>query len=233
MELIFAMTNAIASIVNTMTNGVDDNSVQSGKFIIVDGMDGAGKTTSIEQLVKLHEQRKIPVKSFNVWTSTRFGQNARKEIVDKAQTLHPHVSTSMAIAAVLHCYHSVVKPALEEGFSVILDRGPRSSYTLQVCDAVEAADEVPLSLWRIGFSNMIPDEEIVMICNPEIALARCLKRDSVLDGVESRGVEYHRKTILRYSADIPGRPSPRIIRNEGSLDLLYKDLTAAMNKIYS
>ncbi len=226
------MSNSFSSLVKNVTDGNAVAQEHTGKFIVVDGMDGAGKTTSIEYLMKMHEQRKIPVKTFNVWTSTRFGKNARQEIVDKAQTLHPHTATSMAIAAVLHCYHSVVKPALEEGYSVVLDRGPRSSYALQVCDAIEAADEVPLSLWRIGFSNMIPDEEIVLICNPEMALARCMRRDGVLDGIESRGIEYHRKTIMRYSVDIPGRPSPRVIRNEGSLTLLQSDLNKVMEKIY-
>lgn len=219
------------TLAKTLTEGKEDLSAK-GKFIIVDGMDGAGKTTAISHLVELHEQMGIPVKMFNVWTATTFGSNARKEIVNPNQTLHPHVSTSMAISAVLHCYHSVVKPALEQGFSVILDRGPRASYTLQVCDAVEAADEVPLSLWRIGFSNMIPDEEIVLLCSPEVALQRCLKRDGVLDGVEARGVEYHRKTMLRYSEDIPGRPTPRILHNEGSIKSLQDHLKRLMDKFY-
>lgn len=227
------MSNSFNTLASAVTQQSGTTKPYDGKFIIVDGMDGAGKTTSINYLMQMHEQRKIPAKTVNVWTSTRFGANARQEIVDKAQTLHPHVSTSMAIAAVLHCYHSVVKPALEEGYSVILDRGPRSSYVLQVCDAVEASDEVPLSLWRIGFSNMLPDEEVVMICNPEVALSRCMRRDGVLDGVEARGVEYHRKTIMRYSQDIPGRPSPRVIRNEGSLELLQSDLKKLMDSIYN
>ena len=225
------MTNAIASMTGSLTSGKEIRE-SGGKFIIVDGMDGAGKTTAIAHLVELHERMGLPVKTFNVWTSTTFGSNARKEIVNKAQVLHPHVSTSMAISAVLHCYHSVVKPTLAQGYSVILDRGPRASYTLQVCDAVEAADEIPLSLWRIGFSNMIPDEEIVILCDPEMALRRCLRRDGVLDGVESRGVEYHRKTIMRYSEDIPGRSSPRIIHNEGSIAGLEGKLKHLMDKFY-
>lgn len=206
---------------------------RKGKFIIIDGMDGAGKTTSLEILKRKHEELGIPVKEVNVWSATRFGTAARKEVTDASQTLNPEAATLMAIAAVLHCYHSVVIPLLNEGYNVLLDRGPRSSYALQVADELEAGNDTPLSLWRIGFSNVVPDHEIVMLCDAETALKRCVERSGELDGIEARGVEYHQSRAEIYSQSFPGKPDLIVIRNEGSLESLEQSLEYVMRLIAS
>lgn len=206
--------------------------MSKGKFIIIDGMDGAGKTTAAEILKNKHIDRGLPVEIVNVWKSTRYGTNTRAEIVDGSQTLNPEVATLMAIGAVLHCYHSVVQPMLDKGISVILDRGPRSSYVLQVLDQHVIGNQVPLSLWRIGFSNMVPDVEVVMVVDAETALSRCLQRDGQLDGIEARGIDYHQMTMDRYKTPIEGRKDPVVIHNY-DLRALDRELKTLMDEIYS
>lgn len=103
-----------------------------GKFIVLEGLDGCGKTTQANILKSNLEE-----KGYTVMLSREPGGNVvserlREIILDKSITdMHPITEMYLYAASRCQLVHQVIKPALEAGKTVILDRFLLSSIAYQ------------------------------------------------------------------------------------------------------
>lgn len=195
-----------------------------GKLIVVDGMDGAGKTTAIDYMKQELKRRDIDAEVVSVWLTNPFSHLCRSVIVRPEQGLHPVEALSVAIAGVLHSYHQHVVPLLEQGKTVLLDRGPRSSLALQVAPYVDSSvwfskAHAPAlaTIWNAAFEHFHIDREISLVIDANVAAERMLSRSGKLDGIEAKGVDWHANT--RYAYTVDKRPED-IVENNGQLSTL-------------
>ena len=100
-----------------------------GKFIVIEGIDGSGKTTQINQLSKwINETNLIPDNNKLVVTKepggTKLGESIRSLLLDTSREKSPDSITELLLYAADRSQHvnEIIRPSLNKGDWVISDR---------------------------------------------------------------------------------------------------------------
>ena len=102
-----------------------------GKFITLEGIDGAGKSTHLKWLAAFLESRGIPVRVTREPGGTEFGEKLRQMLLDRGQKLHPETEALLMFAARREHLAKVIVPALEAGTWVVCDRFTDATFAYQ------------------------------------------------------------------------------------------------------
>lgn len=143
--------------------------MQKGKFIIFEGMDYSGKTTTLKNFCKLLEEKNIPYITTREPGGTKMAERIRGLLLSLDES-EPSLdvnetATLFQIARSHHC-KTVIKPALDSGIWVISDRYIISSMVYQN-DAKELIKETSKV-----FGILEPDAMIYTTCGYEETLRR-------------------------------------------------------------
>jgi dTMP kinase len=102
-----------------------------GKFITLEGIDGAGKSTHLEWLAVFLQNRGIPVRVTREPGGTELGEKLRQILLDRNQHLHPETEALLMFGARREHLDKVIVPALEAGTWVVCDRFTDATYAYQ------------------------------------------------------------------------------------------------------
>jgi dTMP kinase len=105
--------------------------MQKGKFIVLEGGEGLGKSTNLEWMRAGLEARNIPVTTTREPGGTKFGEKLRALLLDAHSEILPDAELLLMFAARVQHLHEVIRPALESGTWVICDRFTDASYAYQ------------------------------------------------------------------------------------------------------
>ena len=96
---------------------------RKGIFISIEGPDGSGKSTQIENMKAFFSEKKIDVLFTREPGGTAIGERIREIILDKSCTEMDYMTEAMLYAA-SRAQHvaQVIKPALAEGKVIVCDR---------------------------------------------------------------------------------------------------------------
>ncbi|KGQ37035.1 dTMP kinase [Gallibacterium genomosp. 1] len=169
------------------------------KFIVLEGLEGAGKTSARETVVAVLKE--LGIKEF-VFTrepgGTPLAEKLRQlikqgegdeVITDKAELL-------MLYAARVQLVENVIKPALEQGKWVIGDRHDLSSQAYQ--GGGRGLDiNLLMTLKKAVLGDFTPDLTLYLDVEPEIGLARARSRGE-LDRIEQQQIDFFQRTRQRY-----------------------------------
>jgi len=100
-----------------------------GKFITFEGVDGAGKSTHINEVIKLLESKDIKVVRTREPGGTKLGEKLRDILLH--DEMDPEAETLLMFAARKQHIAEVIKPALEAGSFVVSDRFTDATYAYQ------------------------------------------------------------------------------------------------------
>ena len=100
-----------------------------GRFITLEGMDGAGKSTHIPTIVAALEARGLEVVSTREPGGTKLGEGLRELLLHQA--MHPETETLLMFAARREHIAQVIQPALARGAYVLSDRFTDASFAYQ------------------------------------------------------------------------------------------------------
>ena len=100
-----------------------------GKFITFEGVDGAGKSTHIDEVISFLESQKIAVKRTREPGGTKLGEKLRELLLH--DEMDPETETLLMFAARRQHIAEVIKPALDEGVFVVSDRFTDATYAYQ------------------------------------------------------------------------------------------------------
>lgn len=100
-----------------------------GKFITLEGTDGAGKSTHIPFIVSLLQSRGIEVVSTREPGGTPLGEKLRELLLHR--DMHPETETLLMFAARREHIAQVIEPALARGAYVLSDRFTDASFAYQ------------------------------------------------------------------------------------------------------
>ncbi len=101
----------------------------TGIFITLEGMDGAGKSTHIPNIVALLQNRGREVVSTREPGGTPLGERLRELLLH--ETMHAETETLLMFAARREHIATVIAPALARGAYVLSDRFTDASYAYQ------------------------------------------------------------------------------------------------------
>ena len=176
------------------------------KFITVEGLDGAGKTTHLEALRSALVARGVPVRATREPGGTPFGETLREMMLHPVHSLHPESETLLMFAARREHLDKVIRPALEAGTWVLCDRFTDASFAYQSGGSGVAWDKIKL-LERWVQQALQPDLTLYFDVDPAIARMR-LEATKAPDRFESEREAFHaavRAGYLRRAQEHPRR----------------------------
>lgn len=140
-----------------------------GKFITLEGIDGAGKSTHLADLRELAEARGVRVIQTREPGGTPLGESLRELLLTRE--MHADTELMLMFAARAEHVYAHILPALERGEWVICDRFSDASYAYQGGGrGIERARLVSLERWVLG--DFQPDLTLLFDIDPELALVR-------------------------------------------------------------
>lgn len=140
-----------------------------GKFITLEGMDGAGKSTHIPDIIKLIESKGVEVVSTREPGGTELGEQLRTLLLNDA--MHPETETLLMFAARREHIAQVIEPALARGAWVLSDRFTDATYAYQSGGrGVEAVKVIELETWVQG--DLQPDLTLLFDVPVEVSVER-------------------------------------------------------------
>lgn len=178
----------------------------AGKFITLEGIDGAGKSTHLAWLGDFLRRRGLAVTTTREPGGTAMGEKLRTLLLDRNARLHPETETLLMFAARREHLDKVILPALASGAWVLCDRFTDATFAYQGGGSgVEWARIEALERWVQGDSQ--PDLTVYFDVTPEIGQSRS-SRIKAPDRYEREAVAFFervRAAYLRRAADAPGR----------------------------
>jgi dTMP kinase len=163
---------------------------KKGIFIVIEGLDGSGKTTQAKLLArKLEKTRKVLLTAEP--SCGKIGSFIREDCLYEEKRLPTEAEALLFAADRIEHMYTEVKPALDEGKLVICDRYIYSSLAYQ--------GSAGLSLEWIKTINaraLQPDFSIFIDVPPERVIERLQRKKSVMETLETQ--QKVREVYLKY-----------------------------------
>jgi len=165
-----------------------------GKFITLEGMDGAGKSTHIPDIVDLVKAQVAEVVCTREPGGTPVAEEMRELLLHK--DMHPETETLLMFAARREHIAEVIEPALARGAYVISDRFTDATYAYQAGAKQVSADKIAaLETWVQG--SLQPDATLLFDVPVEVSLTR-LATARTPDKFEREGAAFFEKLRNAY-----------------------------------
>ncbi|MBI4900331.1 MAG: dTMP kinase [Actinobacteria bacterium] len=175
-----------------------------GVFVVLEGGDGAGKSTQLGRLAAWLTQAGREVVVTYEPGDTPLGATVRRLLLDHSSgDVSPRAEAMLYAADKAQHVYEVVRPALDAGKVVGCDRYVDSMIAYQAAGRSLDPDEIRgLADWATG--GLAPDLTVVL----DVPVERALGEKTDLDRMESAGAEFHarvRAHFLDLAAQDPSR----------------------------
>lgn len=178
-----------------------------GRLISVEGLDGTGKTTVCAALEPRLREQGVDVLRLREPGGTPVGEKVRGMLADPSLSVSPRAELLLFAAARAELVVTVVRPALEAGTWVVLDRFVDSTVAYQGAGR-ELGDAVVASANALATGGLRADRTLLLQAAPEVRAARLRQRGVAPDRMEQASAEMTARTQARYDAllaEEPGR----------------------------
>jgi dTMP kinase len=194
-----------------------------GRFITLEGIDGAGKSSHMRFLARLLRARGIKVKVTREPGGTPAGESLRRLVLASRHRLHAETETLLMFAARREHIAKVIGPALERGIWVLCDRFTDATYAYQAGGSGVPWDKIGV-LEHWVHPELRPDLTILFDVSPATGRKRT-ERKSKPDRFERERDAYFervRAAYLRRARADAGRV--RVVDAHGTLPQVKKEL---------
>ena len=174
-------------------------------LISFEGIDGAGKSTQIQELLHALNARGVEVLTLREPGGTAVAEKIRQILLESSHEISPIGELLLFSASRAELIQGVLLPALASGKTVILDRFFDSTTAYQGYG--RSIDmEVLRSIIAISTCGITPDITFYLDLEPEEAMKRKFSKTSIplvfqddeLDRMERSGIEFYRNVRQGY-----------------------------------
>ena len=194
-----------------------------GRFITLEGIDGAGKSSHLSWIVRFLRGRGIRVKVTREPGGTPAGEQLRRLVLANRRGLHAETETLLMFAARREHLAKVIAPALERGIWVVCDRFTDATYAYQSGGSGVPWEKIgALEQW--GHPGFQPDLTLLLDVSPATGRARTggKRKPDRFEREQETYFERVRGAYLRRAQEDPDRI--RVINAQGSLAEVRKEL---------
>ena len=167
-----------------------------GRFITLEGIDGAGKSSHLHWVARYLRSRGIRVKVTREPGGTPAGERLRRLVLGSRHRLHAETETLLMFAARREHLAKVIAPALERGVWVVCDRFTDATYAYQSGGSGVAWEKID-ALERWVHPGLQPDLTILFDVSPAVGRRRTARKRK-LDRFEREQEAYFKRVRSAY-----------------------------------
>jgi dTMP kinase len=166
------------------------NNKFSGKFIVLDGPDGCGKTTQAKLLAEWLQKQGVSTAVFRDPGGTVIGEKIRQILLSpEHETMSTNTELLLYMASRAQLWSEKIGPTLKENKCVVLDRWLSSTCAYQGYAGGIGIDKVE-KIAADCLERVWPDLTFILDVDLETSAKRLCRQ---LDRMEAKSREYHQK----------------------------------------
>ncbi|KHT45855.1 dTMP kinase [Vibrio sinaloensis] len=203
--------------------------MSQAKFIVIEGLEGAGKSTAINAVMETLKQAGVErIKNTREPGGTVLAEKLRTLVKQEhdGEVLQDMSEVLLMYAARVQLVENVIKPALESGTWVVGDRHDMSSQAYQG-GGRQIAKETMASLKQTTLGDFKPDLTIYLDLDPRVGLERARGRGE-LDRIEKMDMSFFDRTRERYLEMANADESVMVVNAEQTIDQVATDIKIAL-----
>jgi dTMP kinase len=193
----------------------------AGKFIVLDGPDGCGKSTQTKLLAEWLQDQSVAVESFRDPGDTAIGEKIRQILLNPEHlAMSTPAEVLLYMAARAQLWVEKIAPALEENKCVVLDRWLSSTCAYQGHAGGFGMNKV-IKIATDCLERPWPDLTIILDVDLETASQR-LNRE--LDRMEAKGDSYHQKVREGFLQLAAQQENFLVVDAAGDIETIHKKI---------
>lgn len=199
------------------------------KFIVIEGLEGAGKSTAINAVLETLKQAGIEqIKNTREPGGTVLAEQLRTLVKQdhEGEELQDMTELLLMYAARVQLVENVIKPALNSDTWVVGDRHDMSSQAYQG-GGRQISQHTMTALKQTTLGDFKPDLTIYLDLDPRIGLERARGRGE-LDRIEKMDMSFFDRTRARYLELAQCDSSVVVINAEQTIELVAQDIKQAL-----
>lgn len=166
--------------------------MEKGKFITVEGVDGAGKSTQMAVIDQALRERGIDLVRTREPGGPETAEKIRELLLN--EPMSPKCELMLMFAAREENLDKIIRPALAKGQWVLCDRFTDASYAYQGYGRGRSIEEIR-ALENFVHPDLKPDLTVLFDVPTEVAAARLSRK---LDRFEKESQDFHRRVREGY-----------------------------------
>ena len=190
----------------------------AGRFIVLEGGDGVGKTTHIALLSSWLDAAGISHTVVREPGGTPLGEAIRQVVLNRTDLeFSPEAELLLILAARAALVREVIRPALLRGDTVIGDRFALSTLAYQSFGRGLDLDQVRLAI-EVATGGLQPDLYVVLDLPVEESVERGRRDGQDLDRIEQAGEEVRQTIREAYLTLADSEPAVALVSAQGPLE---------------
>ena len=203
---------------------------KKAKFITLEGVDGAGKSTHINFIKKYLADKNLNYFFTREPGGTLLGEKLREILLH--QDMHPETESLLMFAARYEHVQKIITPNLDKGISVISDRFTDATYAYQ--SGGKNVDPHKIQILQDWVHKDLKPELTILFDLPvEVSMAR-LESDGNLDKFENEKKDFHskiRNTYLKLAKKESKRF--RVINSNQNIKIVQNEINLILDELFS
>lgn len=202
----------------------------AGKFIVIDGPDGCGKSTQAKLLSRWLEDNGRATESFRDPGDTEIGETIRQILLDTANSqMDTRTELLLYMAARAQLWKEKISPALGSGSCVVLDRWLSSTCAYQGYAGGFGIEKVE-KLAESCLERVWPD--LTIICDLDVETASSRLKSSP-DRMERKGRDYHSRVREGFLKLAAGRADFVVIQSADEIETVHQKIVKAVKRHFN
>ena len=199
-----------------------------GRFLVLDGPDGCGKSTQLGLLADWLRGIGADPVTVREPGGTAIGERIREVLLDPAcSEMDLRCEMLLYMASRAQLCRERIRPALAAGRTVIADRFVSSTLAYQGT-AGGLAPEAIAAVGKIATEGLTPDLTVILDVDETVATKRL---SPVLDRIEQRGIEFHRRVRAGYLEQARRWPDRHeVVDTSPPPDRVFEAISAAIGR---
>ena len=199
-----------------------------GKFITLEGVDGAGKTTHIEFIKNYLSDLNINYVMTREPGGTALGEKLRDILLH--DEMNPQTETMLMFAARNEHIDKVIRPNLMKGVVVISDRFTDATYAYQAGGKGVKDEKIDI-LKKWVQEDLRPDLTFLFDLPVEVSIER-LNQTRKLDKFEREDKSFHKKIREKYLTLVEASPERFCVLNsEASIEKIQNQIKLKLDEV--
>jgi dTMP kinase len=200
-----------------------------GRLITIEGIDGAGKSTLAAALKDALARQGHDVRLLREPGGVEVSERVRELVKDPAVRIGARAEALLYAAARAQLVEEAVRPLLENGAWVLLDRFVDSSLAYQGAGRDLGVEEIR-AINRFATGGLEPDRTLLLEIDPALARARSRARKQDVDRLEGESEDFFTRTDRAYRALADAEPDRiRVIDATGPPESVLEASLAALD----